>query len=683
MEAVRAVSTSAAQSTAVPSATDFRARAPKSVLLDRAYDHYCELVESGTAVEPREFVEQYPDLKRSLLMLLDVHRFVQENEIVSKPDAAHAWPTPGTTLGNFALIEELGRGALSRVYLARELPLGGRLVAVKVVDQERREAERIARLRHPNIVPIHSIQRDQESGRWMICMPFRGRATLCDVLDFIADNGTPALAGPLLAHLESAAAAPADSTPRRPERTYLDLVIRIGMQLADGLAHSHANGVCHNDIKPSNVLLVAGGEPILLDFNLAGELDDPFCAGGTLPYMAPERLVSLSRESEQLAAGGERSDIFSLGVLLYELLTGELPFGGFGKSLDLRATAKQLLQRQQDGFVPIRRRNARVDREISQLVERCLSIDPNDRPQSATGLATALKRSLSLSSKGKRWAKAHRVATTTMALFLAGSISWLGLALATRPSADQRELASAISHYDQKDYPAAILASTRALDLNPELHEAYRIRAYAHQTQGQYSAAIDDFRLLLGKGKDAEVRANIAYCSAITGYHHAAIIEANTSQLNGFCNAPLLSNLANCYRAVGRYGDAIDTATKAIQLEPTFQPSYLARALAILSNRLNDPKVSLDPACRDLEKALELGPVSGQLYFNAAWVLSLQPDPPVKKIRDYLTNALALQYSKQNIKLHPQLSQYVDWKAPIPPQRGLKMAHLFVPPSSF
>src|SRR5207237_4154266 len=126
--------------------------------------------------------------------------------------------------------------------------------------------------------------------------------------------------------------------PRSPERTldrlcglsYIRAAAWLVAQLAQGLQHAHERGVLHRDIKPSNILVAADGQPLLLDFNLAQDQHvDPTQAtlGGTVAYMAPEHLRALSARSAALARQvDERSDIYSLGMVLYEMLAGPRPF---------------------------------------------------------------------------------------------------------------------------------------------------------------------------------------------------------------------------------------------------------------------------------------------------------------------------------------------------------------------
>src|SRR5262249_31055135 len=111
---------------------------------------------------------------------------------------------------------------------------------------------------------------------------------------------------------------------------YVRAILQIGARLADGLAHAHARGIIHRDLKPANVLLSDDGQPMLLDFNLAADTKAPCqraaaLVGGTLPYMAPEQLEAL-RDGAGPRPADPRSDLYALGLILHELLTGVHPF---------------------------------------------------------------------------------------------------------------------------------------------------------------------------------------------------------------------------------------------------------------------------------------------------------------------------------------------------------------------
>ena len=213
----------------------------------------------------------------SLVLLIAVRSLLAQDPEFQGLLETVVWPQPGETFLGFELVREIGRGTFGRVFLASEPALGGRQVVLKVAPRGGREAEVLGRLRHPNIVPVHSVQVDQTTGLTAFCMPYLGCATLGDVLD----RGFAATAPPQSAHivLEAVRAAnadlvlPASALPHRHLRRgpYVNSAIHLAAELADALAYAHEQGVYHRDLKPSNVLLSPDGRPLLLDFNLSAD----------------------------------------------------------------------------------------------------------------------------------------------------------------------------------------------------------------------------------------------------------------------------------------------------------------------------------------------------------------------------------------------------------------------------
>ena len=208
----------------------------------------------------------------------------------------------GDAFAGFQLIGELGRGAFGRVYLARQGDLADRPVALKVSTGCFAESQKLARLQHTHIVPVYSFHR--AGSLQAVCMPYLGSTTLADVLDDLGQRQTlPASGKGLVSTLNShrAKSGPiADGRAGRSRRavaslpalpasppagaatlttlrmlegmTYVEAVLWIGGRLAEGLAHAHERGVLHRDLKPANVLLTEEGQPMLLDFNLAQDV---------------------------------------------------------------------------------------------------------------------------------------------------------------------------------------------------------------------------------------------------------------------------------------------------------------------------------------------------------------------------------------------------------------------------
>lgn len=319
----------------------------------------------------------------------------------------HQFPQPGDMFAGFHLVTELGRGALGRAFLARQETLADRLVVLKISSETFRESQVLAQLQHTNIVPIHSVHhRAPFTG---ICMPFLGSATLADVVSTLRKHDASARTGNLLftaAHGAEALQGLAAAAAQASRGSYVNAVLWIARQVAEGLAHAHERGIVHHDLKPANVLLADDGTPLLLDFNLASNPRSAAFAivGGTVPYMSPEQLRSLGTESAESIedaseaaperdtprAASAASDVFSLGALLHELLTGRLPFAKRSGPDEL---ARALADRRQPLARPSSL-NGQVPSSVDAIVTKALAFEPERRYASMRDMVEDLDRQL-------------------------------------------------------------------------------------------------------------------------------------------------------------------------------------------------------------------------------------------------------------------------------------------------
>jgi serine/threonine protein kinase len=321
-------------------------------------------------------------------------------------------PRVGDTVMGFKLVAELGRGAFARVYRAEQQSLAGREVALKITFRPTREAERLARLQHTNIVPVYSVHADGPAQ--LICMPFLGRTTVADLIRAHRFDGPPRSAArrsTARAALSTAAdggrsaskSLPDSGGRSRPPVWTWDAaepppivgdpvaVLEFLRQLADGLGHAHARGILHLDLKPANVLLADSGEPMLLDFNLSLDARDPDrdMVGGTMPYMAIEQLLDMRDRGSGVIDG--RADLFALGVMAFEMLTGGLPFAvEAGKARDIDA----LVAARRAGPLSLRAANPLVTPAVEAIVFKLLAAEPEHRYQTADELHTDVTRHL-------------------------------------------------------------------------------------------------------------------------------------------------------------------------------------------------------------------------------------------------------------------------------------------------
>src|SRR6266852_4495703 len=171
----------------------------KSLVIELANEFLCQASEHGLPINVHEFIGQFPAFQDAIREMASVHGFFVDKEPLLEEFREPDFPEVGTELTGFSLLRELGRGAFACVYLAAEPALGNRLVAVKVSQQGTTEAEILGRLNHRNVVPIHSVKKDSATGFTVVCMPYLGSATLCDLLQRIrTPSGLPLSAKTIL-----------------------------------------------------------------------------------------------------------------------------------------------------------------------------------------------------------------------------------------------------------------------------------------------------------------------------------------------------------------------------------------------------------------------------------------------------------------------------------------------------
>lgn len=405
---------------------------PSEDLLEKLTEEFAEAIRNGESPSIDDYARRYPDLAERLLRVLPALEIMEQCRPLSH-DTAQAPPLPMMDdpplgqVGDFHILREIGRGGMGIVYEAEQSSLRRR-VALKVLpSQVIADARRIQRfenevlaaaaLHHSNIVPIYAVgQQDDMPYYAMQFIHGRGLDQVLAELRRLKTSDPVDRFDPLSSMAESSRAWPrgstlVDSSPpsaaREPNESsgiassgsppitsdldasslsaeglaYWHSVARIGRQVADALEHAHSKGVLHRDIKPSNLILDTYGNVWITDFGLAKSMehDDLTRTGeliGTLRYLPPEQFEGKS---------DARSDIYSLGLTLYELITLEPAYSAASRTQLVEQVTKSEI-------TSPRKRAAGVPKDLETIVLKSLAREPSKRYGSAAELAEDLRR---------------------------------------------------------------------------------------------------------------------------------------------------------------------------------------------------------------------------------------------------------------------------------------------------
>ena len=417
-------------------------------------------------------------------------------------------------IGPYQPLREIGRGGQAVVYLAEDRRLH-RPVALKVLKglgpltetmmrRFRREAEVASRLDHPGICAVYDA--GVAEGVPYIAMRYIEGETLADRIDAAKERR-----------------GETDSSPSFGTTTKAGIlkVLEVVERAARALHVAHEAGIVHRDVKPGNIMITPRGEPVLLDFGLAGDEDGDFTALtgsgdslGTPAYMSPEQLMSRRLRLDR------RTDVYSLGVTLFECLTLERPF---------RAGTREALYEaiRSENPTDIRKLNPGLPRDIKLLVETALEKDKNRRYQSAEALADDLARvrqgepiaarHVSTVERAWRWAKRRPMRATLVAALALGipvltalvahvAGSQPAIIEARRQALDDRiegHLEAGFDRLERGDVRTALRSFDAALELKPESVEAVSGKVLGLGQLGDYEASL---RLIdrVGVGSEAD-----------------------------------------------------------------------------------------------------------------------------------------------------------------------------------
>lgn len=524
----------------------------------------------------------------------------------------------GRTLAHYRILERAGAGSMGEVYRAEDERLK-RIIALKVLpgpvagDPERlerfqREAETLARLDHPNIVTIFST--DECEGLHFLTMAWVEGQTLEDSLP----------AGGLA----------------------LDELFAVATPLADAVGAAHDRGITHRDLKPANVMRTTSGVVKVLDFGLArsgrdtGAHDSAAATAtregalvGSLPYMAPEQVRGQPADA--------RSDVFALGVMLYELATGERPFHG--------ATAGDLISSiLRDSPPPVDQVRGELPRHLGRIIRRCLHKDPERRYQSAKELRNALAdlRTEIQAATGPAMPKVAVLPFVDMSperdqgYFCEGIAEEILNALAGIQSLCVAARASSF-HFRQESLDVREIGAR--LDVHAILDGSVRkagnrLRIAAqlvdvangyHLWAQRFDRELGDIFAIQDEIAESVVRAlevTLSPREKDSMKQPVADIEAYDYYLRGRRAAERLSTEG--------FRSALELFRKAIAIDPDYAPAWagVADCHSSLFAWHGSCEDNLDEADRASRRAIELAPGSAEAHVSRGYVLSLRGDCP-------------------------------------------------------
>ena len=560
-------------------------------------DEYLERCRTGKRPQLSEYTDKYPALTAEIREIFPMMLLMEDNAPVSESGTEHELNLE--QLGDFRIIREIGRGGMGVVYEAVQESLN-RQVALKVCpmssrlssrnrERFRRESRAAAMLHHTNIVPVFAVGEDE--GNLFYAMQYIRGATLDDVItelrliwqhsptvntnlsnvrlrrsatgDQQASEVAQSLAGfapvsgralahPLTGtgapavHESAEIALPGASTADSQTNTfrYWDSVARAGVQVADALDYAHGMGTLHRDIKPSNLMLDATGAVWVMDFGLAKSMEEDNLTQtgeliGTMRYMSPEQCVG---EPDQ------RSDIYSLGLTLYEMLALRPAFEELNRSKLLRAIAET------DPVAP-RKLNPQIPRDLETIVLKSIDREPARRYQTARELHDDLARFLqrepiharpiSATERIGKWVRRRpMVATLTAALAATFCISF---ALITWNWLDAR--AARDEAIASADKATRLAASEKVARDNAIASAKEATRLAASEKAARYRGAINRVHLLSSTdiGKAESILASFENTSKDLwewGYLNQMVHQAKYTLQAGSDTAPWVRTLA-------------------------------------------------------------------------------------------------------------------------------------------
>lgn len=576
-----------------------------------------ELLQKGD-VDLDAYCKKYPSLKDTLIKRYQAMKFIEEGL------KEESWA--GRKIGEYIIVEEIGRGGMGVVFLAIQQPLN-RYVALKIlpyaltfdssaIKRFQTEAKILARFNHPHIAPVFSS--GEEKGVYFIAMAFVSGLSLNKIINCLKDLPGPEIKAStirdiILKHPDflrfnfdsEKNKIQGSITPKRDsafwQKSYPEFITTVFYEVAEALSYAHNNKVYHGDLKPSNIILTPEGIPIVVDFGLAKDIKAITTMqskefAGTIAYSSPEQVKNNKIN--------EKTDIWSLGISLYESITLSHPFHGETVSETLNKIISS-----EPSF--IRKFNKKLSKDMEAIIFKCLEKNPNRRYADISSLKEDLKNFLELKPiKAKpvgpmerfyKWIKRHPLISFLSFGLIIATITTVSLSF-NKKITDYID--NGDNDYKEGKFDHALLNYDKASSL-------VKIIPFFKFYQKEILSGIGD--AWYGKGK---------YLDAISYYKK--VIEIDPKYITA------ITGLSDTYFEIGSYDEAMKFSKLAVNLAPNDRYNYYALGRTFAMKGL------FDEAIKNYLIAIKLSPKDVDTLNEIVSVLNKKGVKKESEITGYL-----------------------------------------------